>query len=326
MKLGMSARRIAQAETTLLGKIAGVGMLSTGRVFWVLPEGTYPYEGSQDIPAGHLFTTIQAAIAACRNGANDYVMVGPAASGYTLTADLAIDAKNFVHLVGLSVGRMRPRIIFATDVNVLIGATTTAQAGTEIANLDITTSGTTNKQCLENGASSKNPAGTWIHDCWLACRATTAAFAEISDFGADLLVQRCVLGARTTGTHAGNANYLGLTGVKRPIFEDCLFLHAAAAAGDRFATLPATPDYAFFRRCMFVNEKAGTTDMTVGIVGTTARTAFMDNCSFFGVTGAGGATNTYFAPTGMGLNVALSDVFNPALAVQGNETGAADTP
>jgi hypothetical protein len=184
-------------------------------------------------------------------------------AAWAQTTDIDILGRD-IHLVGVSAGHNRPLITFSTAKSIDIGngaLTGSRTRGIELGNLKVTSSGTSTIHCIDVGDSSGYTFDTWIHDCLIVQSGTTAAIAEIKDFGSDLLVERCTIGAYAT--HPDD-NYLQGAGAIGGEFRNCLFLHDAAGAGDQFATIVSTSLPCVFRNCIFINK--GTATMTTGIV------------------------------------------------------------
>ena len=321
--IGMIQRRLDMKESTTIGKLAGAGILSTGRIFYVKhTSDTDRPDFIGDVAGTRRFVTIQEGIAACRSGSNDYVLLCPQddSGAWAQTVDIDILGRD-IHLVGVSATGNRPLITFSTAKSIDIGngALTGARTrGIELGNLKVTSSGTSTIHCVDVGDSSGFTFDTWIHDCLIVQSGTTAAIAEIKDFGSDLLVERCTIGAYAT--HPDD-NYLQGAGVIGGEFRDCLFLHDAAGAGDQFATVVSTSLPCLFKNCVFVNK--GTATMTVGIA--SAGLAVLHNCGMTKATAMATTSQSLITPGGMGITVADADVFNPGLAIDGAEPVAADT-
>lgn len=321
--IGMIQRGRDMQEAVTIGKLAGAGLLSTGRIYYVkhTSDADRP-EFVSTIPGSRRFITIQAALAVCRSGAHDYVLLCPQDdnAAWAQTADIDILGRD-IHLVGVSSGPNRPLITFSTAKSIDIGngaVTGDRTRGIELGNLKVTASGATSIHCIDVGDSSKFTYDTWIHDCLISTTATSAAKAEIKDFGSDLLVERCTIGQY--GTHPDD-NYLQGAGAIGGEFRDCLFMHDAAGAGDQFATIVSTSLPCVFRGCIFVNK--GTATMTVGIA--SAGLAVMHNCGMTKATAMATTSQSLITPSGMGLSVTAADVFNPGLAIDGAEPVASDT-
>lgn len=318
-----AGRVAAMLETQQLGKIMGAGLLTVGEVFFVMPASeTLAYQRIvTDVPPARRFRTIQAAIDAAEDDRNDYVMVGQ--SVYTLTADITVNVPR-LHLIGLGGGGQRPFLVMASDFNVVV-----TQDGVELGGLRMSGTGVTNKYCLEINAAGVGSGEILIRDCVIHMTATTAAICEVRivDTGGlgILRFKDCILG-QAGAAHPDNVVLQEAAAgsvLEQTIFEDCVFHHVAAAAGDQFVTLVTASGQCFFRRCLFNNNSA--TAMTLGVVAIDDRQAMFDNCTAFGVTGLATGSKSLVAPGGIGNAVLAANVYNPALGVDGAATIAVDT-
>jgi hypothetical protein len=332
-----------------VGKLAGAGMLGVGNVFLVHDSTDVPVRDIKKLfDKTSRFTDIQTALDACRAGANDYVFLQPKDDGYgdetpgsytgwAQTANIDLD-KSHTHLVGLGSGRHKPLITFSTAKSIRVGPDNTLAApvyGIELANLYVRASGTSHVTTLIIGAAALGYVyDTFLRDVEIDNFATTAATAEVTDYGARTKFVDSILGGLAAGTPAHpDDNYLQVVPtapanriggrLQDTHFIRCLFQHFAAAAGDQFVTLGADSAATMFRDCMFYNYNFGVADMTLGIV--SAGYCFAHNCGMVGATGFGTTGKVLVTPGGVGLNVLAADVFNPSLAIDGAEPVAADT-
>jgi hypothetical protein len=107
------------------------------------------------------------------------------------------------------------------------------------------------------------------------CNATTGADTAarcvvIDDDCGENYFGNCVFGVDTVLNSAANAivEIVGTTTNARNMFEDCIFRAVCSNAGPRFVLF--TGSYAaecnqFFKRCLFLNTRGGTTTMTVAM-------------------------------------------------------------
>lgn len=341
---GKDARLQEQRELLTIGRIAGSQILSTGRIHYVKEADAVDRVDFQDlVDPTRRSTDIQSAINKCRSGANDYVFLCPKSDGSAWTfaegVSLAIDGRH-IHLIGISANPLaKPEIAFSPAVTahaVQIGGSAASgdkTIGIELANLLISASGVIAEHCIEIGVAAAAGAyveGTWLHDLLVKNVATTAAKAEIEDFGQSLTVQRSIIGS-STAAHPDD-NYLQGTGAGAtgPVtFEEVDFRHYAASTGDQHGTIVAGCKGLTLRRCTFYNGNAS--NFAMGVAVAIADNAagglggFFEDCKAFGSDVLATAAKADFAPTGMGLSVTAADVFNPALSVDGAEPVASDT-
>lgn len=336
MAIGMIERGLNLERDLAVGKIAGSGLLTTGRIFYVKePSDVDIAEFRENIPATERFSTIQLALAACRAGTNDYVLLCPVDDGgaWAQTENIDLD-KNYVHLVGVGTGPGLPRITFSTAKSVRIGPSNTVNnviRGIEISNLEISASGTSNISCVDIGTSDNGyTLDTYFNNCRIFTSATTAAIAEIRSYGMRNRFQSCIIGTHKVA-HADD-NYIQIaptapiTGAmdRDDVFLDCEFRHFAAAVGDQFCTMVSlVAQMAKFRRCLFINNST-TQIMTAGIV--SSGVVVLDHCGFVGASIAVDTTaKGWIIPLGQGNSVLAADVYNPMLAGDGIEPVGVDT-
>ncbi len=331
-----------------VGKLAGAGMLGVGDIHLVHDGSDVPVKSIRRLfPKTNRWTTIQSALDACRAGANDYVFLHPKDDGYgtsaarsswaswAQSANLDID-KSTTHLVGLSSGTYRPLITFTGAHSLRVGPDNTSDSrlyGVELSNLFIRGTGSLHVTCVTIGASALGFVfDTLIRNCDIQNNGTSAATAEVTDYGQRTMFVETVLG--DTITHPDD-NYLQIVPtapanqaggrIQDATFIRCFFKHLAAAVGDQFATIGAGGNMCLFRDCTFVNYNVGVTAMTVGIAVASGGFVVAQNCGMIGATAFGTTGLVLCVPGGMGLAVTSADVFNPSLAIDGAEPVAADT-
>jgi hypothetical protein len=331
MGYGVKERQLDMKQAVNLGKVVGAGMLTTGRICFVKAvDDTDRRDFLVNIPKRDRFDTIQAALNVCKDDANDYVLVAPndANAAWAQTDDLDVkgtgEAGRALHLIGLERGPNQPEISFSTAKALRIGngaVTGDRCRNVELANFRISASGTTNVHCLELGDSNGFTYDTIIRNCHIASTATTAAKAEIKDFSTQAYFENCRIGQPTTHCDDNYLQGAGAAAAGITIFKDCEFIHFAAATTDQYATTVASGN-TLFLRCTFYNANHAAQAIATGIV--SAGMAILANCHMVATTMATTA-KSLAAPSGMGVNVALADVFNPGIMVDGVAPIASDT-
>ena len=309
--------RLSSSELKYLAMLAGVGISTTGRVYWVKAADDADYaEFSALVPKGRLFNDINLALAACRDFTNDYVIVCPqdAATGWVLTAALSM-TKDTTHLIGVG----SKVVITNTATSVLTIADGASRC--EVANLHLEGIGNTCQLGLNTGTG----AGHLIRDCRIfATAAGTGALADISVGGQDIEVRNCVLGTRTTHAAASNAA-VAATG-HHAIFTECKFLHAAAAAGDEFVAITTGADAPIiFDRCFGLNQNVAGQVMTVAITSPDANGIVAIDCAWVGATTCAATGKGLVSPAASGNDVLAATVYDPALSVNAVSPIAAAT-
>lgn len=310
MVLGGIQRVGDQRSRVALRALAGAGLLTTGRIHVVKSaDDADRREVQGNFPPDVVFTDIASAIAACLSGASDYVLVCPKLDGsnWEITAQLALNKVN-MHLVGVG-GDSRPKIN-ATGVRVL----EITAAGVEVASLEAeSTTGT---------AARYSSGRLYIHDCRLRGGTSGGYDFQCNTGGQAFQMDRCVIGNTTDHDAETCIDFAATAGAGTTIISDCEFLHKAEAVGDEFILAQAGATLLIVRRCRFFNANVGVTDMTQAISATNMAVA--QDCMAIGADTLL-ATGKLCVPAGMGLTVALADVFNPGLAIDGAEPVAADT-
>jgi hypothetical protein len=127
------------------------------------------------------------------------------------------------------------------------------------------------------------------------CNATTgddtaARCVTITDAGENYFLG-CNFGVDTVLNSAANAlvELNGATSVARTKFEDCLFTIVCDNAGPRFVLFTgaySSECYTWFKNCLFLNTRGGTTTMTVGMTvpASVNGKVILDGCAVMGVT------------------------------------------
>jgi len=313
---GTTALRGAYERTELfrnqvaVAKLAGSELCGSGRLMLVhdAASGVAAEQVKRNLGGADTFKTIQKALNATRSGLNDYIFLMPKDSGasWSHAVDLTLDAKDFIHLIGLTLANEKPHIFFSTANKLLIGGTG-ACVGLELANIKLTNDAT-DSPALELASGLR----CFIHDCIIAAK--TTATMDVEDATREALYKRCQFGDNVA--HNVVKQYVDSVNQSRTIWEDCLFLNAAAAGTDVFIEVHAASIVNIARRCMFWNNSGGTTDMAQAF---TNAIMLAEYCTFWGVTELDdAASKTWFAPTGVGRLAAAGDVYNPGIAVDAN--------
>jgi len=322
----------AMQRAVSLGKLAGAGMLSTGRILLVKDANDPDLnELLHTFSRDDHFTDIQSALDVCSDDQNDYVLVCPTDNNTAWAQTANLDVKGtgkygrFLHLIGLERGPNKPEISFAGAFAVRVGngALTGARCrSVELANLRISASGTTNIHVLELGDSSGFTYDTLIRNCDISTTATTAAMAEIKDFSQQAFFDDCVLGQPSAHPDDIYLQGAGAAATGVTVFRNCKFIHFAAATADQYATIVAGANV-LFQKCDFYNANHANFAIAVGVV--SAEMAILANCNMLATTMATTA-KSLVAPSGMDTNAALSALFNPGIMVDGAAPIAAATP
>lgn len=116
-------RNIAADAAISLSKLEANGLLTTGKIFWVMgASDSRLSDFLKEHTSGTVFNTIDAAIGACTASRGDVIFVVP---GYTetVTAAITMDVAN-VSIIGLGEGNQRPLITgnFAGDAVTMTAA------------------------------------------------------------------------------------------------------------------------------------------------------------------------------------------------------------
>lgn len=251
--------------------IAGmVGQPVVGNIFYVDANN-----GSDTANNGKSFNkafkTLGKAYAACTTYNYDVIVVAPTAN--SVTVESKIDwTKSFITVIGATApifNAQRARIGFGS-------ATTTpclkiSGIGNRFINLKLVVEEDVN--VLVEIAAPRN----YFQNVDFAgiCNATTgddtaARCVVIDDDCGENYFGNCVFGVDTVLNSAANAivEIVGTTSNARNMFEDCVFRAVCDNAGPRFVLF--TGSYSaecnqFFKRCLFLNTRGGTTTMTVAM-------------------------------------------------------------
>lgn len=309
--------RLSSSELKFLAMLAGAGISTTGRVFWVKAADDADYdEFSALVPKGRLYNDIQLALDACRSWTNDYVMICPqdAAAGWALTTTLSM-IKPMVHLIGIG----RQPLITSTVGAAVIDASTAA-VGIEIANLEITGLGAANTAGLGTAGSK-----SLIRDCRItAATGGAAALFDCTFAGDRVEFHRCTFGQRTA--HAAEFCLDTTSLATNAQIIDCFFSHFAGAVGDAFINFHNSNGLPMFiKNCMGVNANLAVNVMTAAIKTTASNLFHAHNCGWVGAgkVGTTGKGNT--TPGAVGNAVLAANVFDPSLAIDVAATVAVDT-
>lgn len=329
MGIGMIERGLNAERDLSISKIAGSGLLTTGRILYVKDSADSDMpEFKENVPATERFTAIQTALDACRNGTNDYVLVCPKKNATNASTVWSLDTvlsmnKSGVHLLGIgAIGSMinKPVQLTTTAASgaIIVGSATThtdVVRGCEIGNIFMTSSGNTPTTVL-NVDSTAPVHGLWVHDCQITAAITGSGIVnDVAEDGIGTRYDRCVFGQAASIWLSNHNMCLEVeAGGTRTYCNDCLFLCFADAVDVVFAEVAATPVYAIFDGCRFFNVP--TNVLTFGIGGGTANTVMIWDCLFNGAAIAGETSTTRVGPSLSG-DVAADTILNPGLSVDG---------
>jgi hypothetical protein len=282
-------------------QLAGMlGLPYWGKVFYVDANG-----GSDTVNSGtspdKAFKTLGAAYAACTSFAYDVIIVVPTANSVTVESKITW-SKSFITVIGATapvpVGQ-RARIGFGS-------ATTTpclaiSGMGNRFMNLKLVVEEDVNVLVAITGERNYFENVEFAGICNTTTGDDTAArCVTITDAGENYF-KKCKFGVDTVLNSAANAlvELNGSTSVARTMFEDCLFTIVCDNAGPRFVLFTgaySSECYTWFKNCLFLNTRGGTTTMTVGMtipVSVNGK-VILDGCAVMGVTDwADSYTNLY---------------------------------
>lgn len=309
--------RLSSSEMKYLALLAGSGICTTGRVYWVKAADDADYqEFRAQVPKGRLFNDIQSALDACRDFTNDYVMVCPqdAVTGWVLTAALDI-TKDMTHLIGVG---SRP-LITSTSTKVL--TVNNSATSCEIANLELTGLGATNTQALGTGTGARHV----IRDCLLTASTGGAAALFDATFGGEMIrILRCTFGTRSAHAAEFCLDTTSVAGQMEII--DCVFNHFAGAVGDAFMNFHnSNGGPHVVKNCTGVNFNVAVNVMTVAIKTSANNLFHAHNCGWVGAGKCGTTGDGNVTPGGVGNAVTSAEAFDPSLAIDAAETVAVDT-
>lgn len=325
---GRVRQSLADRQSATLGRLAGAGIMSTGRIHIVKDPSDTDYneaEWAVDILGANIYgdkwhRTIAAGVAALRDGVHDYLFVCPKsdnsswAPGASVTLDL-----NHVHLIGVGTAGSRPIIEFAGAYVLTLGGST-GLLGVELGNVEVKGTGASHVVTLLVHASTAN---AWIHDSKIHSSTGAAATFDVDDDSDDALFQRCLLGNGTTA-HTNTGYFVVNHGstCRGPVFEDCIFVIIASDAGDAFGNVGGTANPVILRRCLLYNNSA--TAMTAGFIAAN-KMVYLEDCSMLQATAMGTTAKSLTSPGGVTLVTTASDVYNPRIGIDGAEPIAVDT-
>ncbi len=314
-----------------LSEIRNAGIITSGEVFWVSSESDSDHRERTDL-LGNTFvkTSLQSAMSAVENDANDYVLVVPTDSGTVRTLGTAFDVnKSRVHVLGLGAkeGAQASNGLTFQGFAVATGNDTelafVSAPGVEIGGLRFLgtsgthASGTITATFRLGTASTGTPHDAWLHDLTIENTQAAAAGGTAPIFEVTGDVATGVRGIRLDRCWIGNFNWaptplvnlVGTAGPSRARFDDCTFIMDAQATTDAFVTGgTGNIEYMLFKNCEFINVESGTANASVysGVAGADTPVLFRD-CVGVNVTQLGSGAAMYKAPVASGTSTALRD-------------------
>ncbi|MFM9966703.1 MAG: hypothetical protein ACKV2Q_36485 [Planctomycetaceae bacterium] len=342
MPEGLISRLTNQQRAVAVAKLAGLGLVTTGKIFMVKASDDVDYNDVREtFPANEFYTTLATAVAACRSGPGDVVLLslkdGADVEPWTITANLDLAKTNMKLIGAVPIGALvRPIINIATAVAVRIGQGATDGArvyGVELGNIGVVGSGVSVVTPVQ--ISDVDCYGTYIHHCEIANAGTTAAVSALSDLGKSLLVRDSVLGYLKAAVSAAGTSYkvyaqgtaAGIIGIN---FDNVTFKHWSLNTADVFADIVTGAKDVEFNNCRFINGNfaAASGAITMAAVATFADAGFTTAVPgaanrFFGCQSNGA---TIFAAAGKGHvspTIKGAAIQNPGIAINASAVIAA---
>lgn len=281
--------------------VAGMlGLPSVGEIFYVDPGKSVSGGGKS---ADDAYKTLAEAYAAMSADNDDVVIIAPTSStGRTSEAASITWAKRRTHVIGNGPARKgwnRQGVSFASTCT------------TPSFTISATNCSFTNIMFYQpndiNVMVNVSAAYTTFNNCHFAGIANTTTGDDtagrcvvINDVD-DTQFNNCMFGIDTVLNSAANAivEHIGNTAVARTQYNDCIWSVCCDNAGPRFVLFTgaySSEVYTWFKNCLFLNTRGGTTTMTVGmtIPVSTNGTVVLDGCAVKGVTDwASDYTNLY---------------------------------
>lgn len=322
-----------------LSEIRNAGIVTNGEVYWVSSENDSDHRERTDLLGNtSVKTSLQAAINATENDANDYVLVLPTDGGTVRAVGTAIDFnKRRVHTLGLGAksgqqtgnGLAFQGYVAANGIDTEL-AYVSAQ-GQEIGGLKFlgtsgTAAGGTITALFRVGtASSGTPHDLWMHDVTVEANQaeSTGGTSPLLEITGD--VATGIRGLRFERCWIGNFSWAptpvvsvsGTAGPSRAEFLDCTFVVDSQATTERFVTWgTGVTEYGVFKNCDFINVEAGTAPASV-----ISGALLVDNpllvldCKGLNVTNFGTDTELFVSPIQSGT--AGAGMRNPGIAIIG---------
>lgn len=247
------------------------------------------------------FKTLGTAYAACTSFNYDVIIVAPSANAVTTEASITW-SKSYITVVGATAPvYIGPRARIGWGTSATSPCLAISGMGNRFINLKLVVEEDVNVLVSITGERNYFANVNFAGICNTTTGDDTAArCVTITDAGENYFLG-CAFGVNTVLNSAANAlvELNGANSVARTKFEDCLFDIVCDNAGPRFVLFTgaySSECWTWFKDCMFLNTRGGTTTMTVGITvpASVNGRIILDNSWFLGVTDISSiVTHTY---------------------------------